>query len=71
MMVARGGIGFPVSAIADPSGIFGDQSGGSIFIVVTWCDYAMHRPWATAGRHSRPEDKAVGAGGQSKSKVGL
>jgi hypothetical protein len=35
-MVARGEIGFLISAIAESNGIFGSEPNGPIFLVVTW-----------------------------------
>lgn len=35
-MVARGEIGFLISALAESNGIYGDEAGGPIFLVVTW-----------------------------------
>ncbi|KIV91484.1 hypothetical protein PV10_06019 [Exophiala mesophila] len=35
-MVARGEIGFLISALAESNGIFGDESNSSIFLIVTW-----------------------------------
>ncbi|ETN43234.1 uncharacterized protein HMPREF1541_02393 [Cyphellophora europaea CBS 101466] len=35
-MVARGEIGFLISAIAESNGIYGDEPNGPIFLVVTW-----------------------------------
>lgn len=35
-MVARGEIGFLISALAESNGIFGEEADSSIFLVVTW-----------------------------------
>ena len=35
-MVARGEIGFLISSLAEAQGVFGDEAGESLFLIVTW-----------------------------------
>ncbi|KAK5042902.1 hypothetical protein LTR84_012018 [Exophiala bonariae] len=66
-MVARGEIGFLISALAESNGIFGDEPNGPIFLVVTWAIMlcTIIGPLIVGILVSRVKKMEVGAAGRS------